>query len=122
MLDYIYFFIQKNSTHSLFLEIRVIRIQLPKTKQVILVMKILKPPFTMSRNMEQDMKLYSEKSLIWLHLDVCVEMTKCILNIIMFKEGTHGLIFILYTKKLNNASRPHQPYTAALVESQVTQK
>jgi hypothetical protein len=42
--------------------------------------------------------------------------------VIMFREWTHGLTFILYAKKIINASRPEQPYTEALVGSQVTQK
>jgi hypothetical protein len=61
-------------------------------------MKILKPrfqlPFTMSRNMEQNIKMYFETSLIW----------------------------FLYAIKLNNTSIPDQPYTEAPMGSQVTQK
>jgi hypothetical protein len=40
----------------------------------------------------------------------------------MFREWAHGLTFILNAEKLNNASRPEQPYTEAPVGSQVTQK
>jgi hypothetical protein len=40
----------------------------------------------------------------------------------IFKEWTHGLIFILHAKKINTVSRPEQPYTEAPVGSQVTQK
>jgi hypothetical protein len=99
MLDYTYFYSKK------FLRIPCSWKQqssdtayLNASQQLLLVMKILKPrfqlPFTMSRNIKQDMKLYFEKSLVW----------------------------FLYAKKLNNKSRPHQPYTQAPVGSKVTQK
>lgn len=52
----------------------------------------------------------------------CSNDEKYLEFVIMFQEWTHGLIFILYAKKLNNASRPEQPYTEAPVGSQVTQK
>jgi len=52
---------------------------------------------------------------------MCSNDEKYLEFVIMFRECTHGLIFILYAKKLN-ASRPEQPYTEAPVKSQVTQK
>jgi len=84
-------------------------------------MKLLKPriqpPFTMSRNTEQDMKLYFEKSQIWSHVDQCVAMMKSILNSLFCLENGHMVLYSFFMP-----SRPEQPYTEAPVKSQVTQK
>ena len=77
----------------------------------------------MSINMEQDMKLYFEKSQIWSHVDQCVAMMKSILNLLLcFKNGHMVLYSFFMPKKLNNASRSEQPYTEAPLGSQVTEK
>jgi hypothetical protein len=123
---HLFFFSNKISTHSLFLETRVIRLQLPKpntaylnaSKQLLLLMKILKPriqlPFTMSKNMEQDMKLYFEKSRIWSHVDQCVAMMKSILNSLLCLKNGHMVLYSFFVPKnvimqadLNNPTQKH---------------